>query len=204
VIYPPVEVSKFPLSNEDGGYFLIVSALAPYKRIDLAVEAFNRLGKHLVIVGRGPEEKKLKAIARPNVEFTGWVRDEKLVEYYRQCTALIFPGVEDFGIVPLEAMATGKPVIAYAQGGVLESVREDGDQPTGIFFYEQTAQSLLLAVERFNEIRFEPKKIREHALQFDRQVYKSKMKNFIEGKVLRHFERGEGSQNETTSFPVSQ
>ncbi len=81
VIYPPVEVSKFPLSNEDGGYFLVVSALAPYKRIDVAIEAFNRLGKHLVIVGRGPEEKKLKAIARPNVEFTGWVKDEKLVEY---------------------------------------------------------------------------------------------------------------------------
>lgn len=191
VIYPPVDVSRFTPSDSKGSYFLIVSALTPYKRIDLAIEAFNRLGERLVIVGTGPERRKLQALANSNIEFTGWVSTEKLVEYYEGCHALIFPGIEDFGIVPVEAMAAGKPVIAYGEGGVLESVVEKGEIQTGIFFHEQTPESLLNAIKKFRTMQFDHRRIRERALQFDREVYKKKMKDFIDSKVAEHHHNNE-------------
>ena len=119
VIYPPVDVQRFPLSAADDGFYLVVSALVPYKRIDIAVEAFTRLNKRLVIVGTGPEEKKLRSLAGKNVEFAGWAREADLAGYYGCCRALIFPAEEDFGIAPVEAMSCGKPVIAFAGGGAL-------------------------------------------------------------------------------------
>jgi len=187
VIYPPVDVSDFRVSSCDEGYFLIVSALAPYKRIDLAIETFNKSGERLVIVGDGQENLRLRVLARSNIEFVGTASTDRLAEYYERCTALIFPGEEDFGIVPLEAMASGKPVIAYRKGGALESVVEGRENQTGIFFTDQTTDSLLEAIERFRRTPFNPQKIREHALKFDRSIFKSKMEAFLEKKIAEHF-----------------
>lgn len=181
VIYPPVEASRFKVSTKDNGYFLIVSALVPYKRIDLAVEAFNEIGERLIIVGVGSELEKLKNSAKPNIEFHGWASDEKLADYYADCKALIFPGEEDFGIVPLEAMASGKPVIAFAKGGALETVVENR---TGIFFEEQNKESLIDAVRRFDIKKFNPDDIQRHALKFDREIFKEKLKTYIESLLI--------------------
>ncbi|MCJ7547013.1 MAG: glycosyltransferase [Deltaproteobacteria bacterium] len=191
IIYPPVEISRFRLGNKQEDFFLIVSSLVPYKGIKLAVEAFNRLGYPLRIIGSGPEEKKLRAIAQPNVEFMGWQSDAVVAKNYSTCRALIFPGEEDFGIVPLEAMGCGKPVIAYGKGGTLETVvtydtpKKRGRAPTGVFFHEQNVDSLIDAVKRFNQIEreFDPVAIRRHALQWDRAIFKEKIKKSIHEKI---------------------
>lgn len=180
VVYPPVETSRFKISQNDGEYFLIVSALVPYKRIDIAVDAFNDIGARLVIVGVGSELEKLKKLANPNIEFHGWASDHKLADYYENCKALIFPGEEDFGIVPLEAMASGKPVIAFAKGGALETVIEN---QTGIFFNDQNKESLVDAVKRFDIKKLHPNHIQLHALEFDRNIFKEKLKTYIESLV---------------------
>jgi glycosyltransferase involved in cell wall biosynthesis len=180
IIFPPVDIAKFRLSEKDEGYYLIVSALVPYKKVDLAVKAFNKIGKRLVVVGKGPDEEKLRRLAEPNVEFVGWKNDADLASLYAGCTALIFPGEEDFGIVPLEAMASGKPVIAFGKGGALETVQEG---KSGVFFYEQTVESLENAVVKATHTGFDPKNIRDRALQFSREIYKENMKRFIDEKI---------------------
>lgn len=185
VIYPPVESSRFKASARDEGYFLIVSALVPYKRIDIAVQAFNELGEKLVVVGIGGEMEKQRKAAKPNIEFRGWASDGQVAEYYAGCKALIFPGEEDFGIVPLEAMASGKPVIAFAKGGALETVIEN---QTGIFFEEPNKESLVAAVKRFDPKKFYTEEIHRHALGFDRNIFKEKILTYIEavlGKQLK-------------------
>jgi len=185
VIYPPVDINRFRVQEKKENFFLIVSSFAPYKRIDLAVEAFNRLGYSLKIIGSGPKEKRLKSMARLNVEFLRWQPDEVVADYYSKCRALIFPGEEDFGIVPLEAMACGKPVIAFGRGGALESVisydQQSKADPTGLFFNEQNVDSLIEAIERFSKIEkeFDPLAIRNHALQWDREIFKKKIKDYI-------------------------
>ncbi len=188
VIYPPVDVSRFSVSGRaPGDYYLIVSAFAPYKRLDIAVQAFNTLGKRLLIAGTGQEEKRLKAMAGKNIEFLGWKSDAELAELYRGCRALVFPGEEDFGITPVEAMASGRPVIAYGRGGALETVRGlnapqgAGGDPTGIFFYEQTPRSLADAVEAFEaDMRaFDPRLIRQAAMAFDKGRFKENIGKFI-------------------------
>src|SRR5262245_39977326 len=126
VIYPPVDVSRFRIEETTGDYYLVVSALAPYKRVDLAVEAASRLGRRLVVVGTGPEERRLRPLAGPHVEFLGWRDDADVADLYARCRALIFPAIEDFGITPLEAMASGRPVIALGRGGALETVGSPG------------------------------------------------------------------------------
>lgn len=183
VIFPPVDTEQFTLSTNDNGYYLMVTALVPYKRVDLAVHLFNDLGQKLLIVGKGTETEKLKSIAKSNIEFLGWRSDEQLTQLYAGCKALIFPGEEDFGIVPLEAMACGKPVIAFGKGGALETVVSE---KTGIFFNEQTEESLRSAIQKANSIAFNPAEIRKHSLQFSRHIYKQKMKEFIEQKVRQH------------------
>lgn len=192
VIYPPVDTNRFRLEEKKGDFFLIVSSFAPYKRIDLAIETFNRLGYSLKIIGTGPEENRIKSMARSNIEFLGWQPDEVVAGYYSKCRALIFPGEEDFGIVPLEAMASGRPVIAYGRGGALESIvsydqkeKSQGRTPTGQFFYEQSIDSLMDAVEQFirNEKEFDPETIRNHTLQWDRENFKEKIKHFILEKL---------------------
>lgn len=188
VIYPPVDVSRFSIAERaPGDYYLIVSAFAPYKRLDIAVEAFNTLGKRLLIAGTGQEEKRLKAMAGKNIEFLGWKSDTEVAELYRNCRALVFPGEEDFGITPVEAMACGRPVIAYGRGGALETVKGlnapegAGDNPTGFFFYEQTAEALKDAVEGFeaNMRAFDPSSIRQAAIMFDKGAFKEKIGKFI-------------------------
>lgn len=186
VIFPPVDTDLFTLSPRDNGYYLMVTALVPYKRVDLAIHAFNKLGEKLVIVGKGTETERLKSMAASNIEFLGWRSDAELVQLYGGCKALIFPGEEDFGIVPLEAMACGKPVVAYGKGGTLETVV---DGKTGFFFYEQTVESLLSAILKTETTVFNPDDIRTHSLNFARPTYKQKMMEFIEQKVQQHLFR---------------
>jgi glycosyltransferase involved in cell wall biosynthesis len=192
VIHPPVDTKRFRLQKEKEDFFLIVSSLVPYKRIDLAVEAFNRSGYPLRIIGSGPGENRLRRRAKSNIEFLGWLPDEKVADYFSKCRALIFPGEEDFGIVPLEAMACGKPVIAYGKGGVLETVisceaehKVKGISPTGLFFYEPQVGSLIDAMKEFNQIEndFDPEAIRRHSLQWDREIFKEKIKKTILQKM---------------------
>lgn len=183
VIHPPVNVSQFSVSAKDDGYDLIVSALVPYKRIDLAIEAFNRSGERLLIVGTGPESARLRAAARPNIEFLGWQPDDELAKLYAGCRALVFPGIEDFGIVPLEAMASGKPVVAFGRGGALETVVDGGDRPTGVFFDEQTPESLATALARLRRLELDPQSIRQHAEQFDRSIFKERYRRYVDEQV---------------------
>ena len=183
VIFPPVDTAKFQASRRDAGYYLVVSALVPYKKVDLAVKAFNKTGKRLIIVGKGPDEEKLRQLAKPNVEFVGWKSDDELALLYAGCTALVFPGEEDFGIVPLEAMASGKAVIAYGKGGALETVQ---DGLSGVFFYEQTVEALEIAVSKAEQMQFDVENVRKRALQFSRSIYKDAMKKFIEEKIEAH------------------
>jgi glycosyltransferase involved in cell wall biosynthesis len=155
VIHPPVDLERFHLSTRQEPYYLVVSALVPYKRIDIAIRAFNEMRLSLKIVGEGPLRSRLERCAGPNVEFLGWVDDAVLAELYGSCQALVFPGEEDFGIVPLEAQACGRPVIAYGKGAVLETVvplqarGENDAAPNGIFFLEQTPRSLIEALELY-------------------------------------------------------
>jgi glycosyltransferase involved in cell wall biosynthesis len=190
VLYPPVSVDNFHLSDHLQPYYLIVSALVPYKRTDLAIDAFNALKLPLKIAGDGPLRRVLQRRAKSNIEFLGWVEDMKLAELYSQCQALIFPGEEDFGIVPLEAQASGRPVIAYGKGGVTESVLDAGRggaaNSTGLFFSEATPASLIDAVQRYQEIKhaFQPAALRVHAAGFSRGAFKTKIKSFIESQWL--------------------
>jgi glycosyltransferase involved in cell wall biosynthesis len=179
VIYPPVSTDQFTVSEKDDGYYLIVSALVPYKRVDLAIEAFNKCSEKFIIVGSGPERKKLEKVANKNIEFLGWQSGESLAKLYAGCRALIFPGVEDFGIVPLEAMASGKPVVAFGEGGALETVVSDGVSPTGIFFYESTVEALNTAIKSLSRMKFDPYAISRHAEKFDRTIFKQLMIEYI-------------------------
>jgi glycosyltransferase involved in cell wall biosynthesis len=171
VLYPPVDYDFFsaPAGGpelESSPYYLIVTALAPYKRVDLAIDAFNRSGKKLVIIGDGPELASLRARAKANIRFAGWAQGETLRGYYAHCEALVFPGEEDFGIVPLEAMAAGRPVIAFRKGGALETVAEG---ETGVFFDRQTPEELNAAIEKAAAARFDRAAIQRRAEQFSRQ-----------------------------------
>jgi glycosyltransferase involved in cell wall biosynthesis len=183
VIYPPVSTDLFTVSHKDEGYYLLVSALVPYKRVDLAIETFNRFGEKLLVVGSGPEMEKLRKMTKKNIELLGWQSDENLAKLYAGCRALIFPGVEDFGIVPLEAMASGKPVVAFAKGGALETVIEDGDVPTGIFFHQQTADALVEAMKTLSKMKFDPYAIRRHAEKFDRKEFKRQIAEYVTQKL---------------------
>ena len=179
IIFPPVEVNRFePASNHDD-YFLIVSRLIPYKRVDLAVQACTALGLPLKIAGRGRDLDRLKALAGPTVEFLGYVPDEDLPDLVARCRAFIFPGLEDFGITPVEAQAAGRPVIAYRGGGALDTV---GEGVTGVFFDEQTVESLSDALRRFAEMSFSPAACRANAERFDRAVFDRELATFVEAR----------------------
>ena len=146
----------------------MVGRLISYKKFDIAIEAFNKLGKKLIIAGAGPEMGRLKRMAKRNIEFVGVVSDEKLSELYAMAEAVVFPQEEDFGIVPLEAMASGRPVIAYRGGGALETIVEG---QTGIFFDEQSADSLVACVEEFKPENFSPAACRDQAEKFDTKIF---------------------------------
>ena len=184
IIYPPVETDLFQPSNIDGDYFLIVSRLNAYKRIDLVIEAFNQLGLPLKVIGDGPLRQELTKRAGSNIEFLGRLSDSKIAKYLAECRALIFPGEEDFGIVPVEAMSAGRPVIAYKTGGALETIVAG---ETGLFFEPQTAQALVQALTKFNFMVFNKQKIRANALRFAKQVFKGQIEDFVQRKYEEKF-----------------
>lgn len=165
VVYPPVATDYFTPDGrgDHDGFDLVVSALVPYKRVDLAVKAYSQTGFPLKVSGVGTEMEALRKIAAPNIEFLGRVPDEGVLELYRRCRFLVFPGKEDFGIVPLEAQACGKPVLAFGQGGLLETVKAE---VTGVFFPEQTPESLAAAADRAEGVDWNPEAIRAHAEGF--------------------------------------
>jgi len=179
IVYPPVNVADFhPVPREErGDYFLIVSRLIPYKRIDLAVEALKRLDLPLWIAGEGRDRAHLEALAGPRVRFLGRVPDADLPGLMARCRAFLFPGLEDFGIAPVQAMAAGRPVIAYRGGGALDYVVEG---ETGLFFDEQTPGSLTEAVASFDDNAFDSARIRAHAGQFDRGLFKGQLHKQIQ------------------------
>ena len=182
VIPPPVEASRFifdpTLQSED--YFLIVSRFMPYKRIDLAISACNKLQLPLVIIGTGRDEARLKEMAGPTIRFLGGLSDAEVLRYYAHCRALLLPGEEDFGITPLEAQASGRPVIAYGAGGALASII---DGVTGAFFHEQTVESMAEVLSSFDERLYDPQIIRNHALEFDKPRFHRRILQFIEAKM---------------------
>jgi len=179
VIPPPVDLSPYvPAEPED--FYLTGGRFVPYKRIDLVVEAFTRLKLPLVVFGSGRDQPKLEALAGPNVRFVGRVGDAELRDLYRRCRGYITAGDEDAGIQPVEAMAAGRPVIAYAAGGVRETVIEG---VTGCFFHEQSAAALAVAVAHSRTIRFDPPAIRRHAEQFSRERFKERVVAFIDQQL---------------------
>jgi glycosyltransferase involved in cell wall biosynthesis len=179
VIYPPVDAGRFKLSNHEGQYFLAVGRLTPYKKFDLLVDTFNELNMPLLIVGTGKDEENLKKKAGRFITFLGHVPDNQLNEIYEKARALIFPQTEDFGITPLEAMSCGKPIIAYGDGGALETVIPG---TTGLFFYEQTKESLKQAVLEFGAMKFSASAIRKHAGKFDKKIFEDNLKQYLEEK----------------------
>jgi len=179
VVYPPVDTDFYtPAAVPREDFYLVVSALAPYKRFDLATDACARLGKKLVVIGSGQDAKTLQAAAGPGVTFLGWQPDEVIRDHLRRAKALLFPGEEDFGIVPLEAQACGCPVLAFGRGGATETVRPLGAaDPTGVFFAEQTADALIDAIARFERDadRFDPRAARRQAVLFRKERFETEL-----------------------------
>ncbi len=184
VIYPPVDTDfYFPAKVRRDEYYLVVSAFAPYKRIDLAIEACNRLGRHLLIIGTGQDERRLRAMAGPTIRFAGWQPDEVIRDHLRRCRALLFPGEEDFGIVPVEANACGTPVIAYGAGGATETIVPlgAGAEPTGLWFKEQTVDGLIAAIQQFESMagQISPTACQRQAQRFNRHRYEQELFGYL-------------------------
>ncbi|MEI6597226.1 MAG: glycosyltransferase [bacterium] len=179
VIYPPVETGQFKIAGQVGDYFLIGGRLAPYKRVDLVVEAFKKIDKKLKIYGDGVDLVRLKKMAEghPNIEFLGWVDDTAKIELYSHCLAFIYPQEEDFGITAVEAMASGRPVIAYRRGGATETVVEG---VTGLFFDKQTSAGLTEILNNFDSSKFNSEIIKQHTEQFGVEKFKKRIKEFVD------------------------
>jgi glycosyltransferase involved in cell wall biosynthesis len=200
VLHPPIDTEKGFIAREHDDYYLAVGRLVQYKRTDILIEACNRLGRRLRIIGEGPDMKRLRSIAGPTIEFLGKANDSDLWNSYAHCQALLFAADEDFGMVPLEAQACGRPVVAYGKGGALETVRGYSRQTvrdrlrepeaTGIFFYEQTAEAVTDAILRLEAIEedFFPEAIREHALQFDTSIFIDRMRRFLSETLSTSYE----------------
>jgi glycosyltransferase involved in cell wall biosynthesis len=177
IIFPPVDTGRFAPASHHEDYFLIVSRLVPYRRIDLAVRAFNRLGLPLLIAGDGRDREALSAMANSNVTFLGYVPEADLPDILARCRAYVLPGEEDFGIAPVQAQAAGRPVIAYASGGALDSVIPG---QTGLHFDAPTVASLVAAVRQFDDLAFDPAVIRRNAERFDTRVFEREIRAFVE------------------------
>jgi glycosyltransferase involved in cell wall biosynthesis len=179
VIYPPVEVADFDIATETGDFYLLLGQLVQYKRADLAVKAFTESGRKLIVVGDGEQAETLKQLAGPGITLLGRASFAEVKRLLASCRALIFPGIEDFGMVPVEAMASGRPVIAYGKGGALETV-VPGE--TGILFAEQTTASLNAAVDQFEATAetFSPEALRQHAKNFDKSRFKAEFQRMVE------------------------
>jgi glycosyltransferase involved in cell wall biosynthesis len=180
VIHPPVDTEFYrPAENAERGFFLTVSALVPYKEVRLLVEAFNQTGDALVIVGKGPQEKKLKKMAGPNITFKKNLDAEELRGLYQQAAAFVFAGIEDFGIAFVEAQACGTPVIAYKKGGVLDIVTEE----TGVLFPHQSSPSIIEALDKMKKNPLDPSIIRKNSLKFSTENFKKNMKEFLDQRM---------------------
>lgn len=186
IIHPPVDVERFQevAARERGEYFLIVSRLIPYKRIDLAIQAANCLKLPLKIAGRGRDERRLRALAGPSVEFLGFVEDAELPLLIARCRALILPGLEDFGVVPIQAQAAGRPVLAYGAGGALDTVVP---RESGALFGEQTVDALVAAWQGFDPNEYSPEVLRKHAEKFSIPQFQSKLRTVIE-EAMQQFQ----------------
>lgn len=182
VVQSPIDATLFQPSDEIGEYFLVAARLQAYKRIDLAVDACTKLGLPLHVIGDGPDRARLGRLAGPSVRFLGRVSDDELRRHMAGCRAYILPGEEDFGLAPLEAQACGRPVIAFAAGGALETVKEG---KTGVFFREQTVDALIDVLQRFQD-GYDAKKVRSHALQFDKPVFKQRMFEVLARRYEEH------------------
>jgi glycosyltransferase involved in cell wall biosynthesis len=184
VIYPPVHTEPSTGHDaDDGGYFLVVSRLVPYKRVDLAIEACNRLEAPLKIIGAGRDRARLQALAGPTIEFLGRVDDGAKRRHLLACRAFVFPAEEDFGIAPVEAMAAGRPVVAYAAGGALDTIVHG---TTGVLFSQPTVQSLAAALEVARQRDWDRAAIRAHATRFDVRTFRARLKAFVEQKAAAH------------------
>lgn len=177
IIYPPVDTSRFQPASSTDDYFLVVSRLIPYKRIDLAVQAATRLGLPLKIGGRGRDMERLKSMAGPTVEFLGYVPDDELPDLMARCKAFIFPGLEDFGITPVQAQAAGRPVIAYGGGGALDTVIPGR---TGEHFHEPSVDALAAVMADFDAARYDPQIMRAHAERFDSRIFQQQITAYVE------------------------
>lgn len=182
-IHPPVDAKRFTFTEKKDDFYLVVGRQVPYKRVDLAVQACTTMGKKLVVIGEGSEFENLKKMAGPTIEFKGRLNDKQTAEYYARAKAFLFTAEEDFGITPLEAMACGTPVIAYGVGGATETVK---DGITGLFFNRQTPESLMNAIQKFEKLRLDPKKIRSHALTFDDMVFKKNFHAMVQREWKKH------------------
>ena len=184
ILNPPVDCNKFIVSDVIEDYYLIVSRLEPYKKVDLAIRVFNRLGIPLKIVGSGTQKEYLRSIANNNIEFMRGISDEDLVQLYSKSKGLIFPQHEDYGITPLEANASGRPVIAFSNGGVLETMVPyngiNANTATAVFFDEQTEESLIEAIKKIDSINFNSSEIRKHAEKFDVPIFIKRFKESVE------------------------
>jgi glycosyltransferase involved in cell wall biosynthesis len=176
VIHPPVETGRFRPSGQTEDYYLVLSRLVSYKRIDLAVKACNQRKKKLLVIGAGPDRQSLEAMAGPYVNFLGRASDEQVEYYAARCRALLFPGEEDFGMAPLEVAAAGRPTIAYRAGGALETIVENG---TGLFFDHQTPESLGDAIETFERQQWSPAALRNHSKAFSVPVFHDRFRSFL-------------------------
>lgn len=188
VVYPFCDYESFGRARQPGRNYLMVTALVPYKRVDMAIEAFNRLGKNLVIVGDGPDLDRLQKVAGPTIDFLGALKGESIADLYSKCRALVFPGIEDFGIVPIEAMAAGAPVIAFGQGGALETVTEK----TGLFFYDSSVEGIVDAVHKFETMTFDADACRVRARQFGRarfqREYLTELRQHVPARIWSSLE----------------
>ena len=184
IIYPPVDVERFAPSNRVDDYYLFVGRLVPYRRLDVLIEAFNKMGRPLKLAGSGRDRERLESLAGPTVEFLGFVPDADLPDLLARCRAFVWPGEEDFGISPLQANAAGRPVIAYAAGGARETVLTgpDAASVTGALFAQQSVAAIIEAVESFDPLAVSPAAIRRHAEQFDIALFKRRISDFVAQK----------------------
>ena len=198
VIHPPVDLERFgPLPGPRGDFYVTLSALVPYKRVDLAVAAFNQMGKRLVVIGGGNQEAGLRRAAGASVDIRGHVAATEVVELLGSCRALIMPGIEDFGIGVVEALASGAPVIALGEGGVRDTVRGMGDgvgEPTGMFFSDPTVPALCEAAERFEQVTFDPALVAASAQRFSRQQFLEGMRSEIDEVLSTWPSRRDGTR----------